>query len=694
VTAPSSFSPTRAMQFTLDELNDRQREAVEHVDGPLLILAGAGSGKTRVITNRVAYLLQWGVDPENILALSFTNKAADEMQERVAELTGSDLAADVHLSTFHSLGAEILRRDIDVLDYNKPFTILDQGDRQSVIEEVMDDLDLDTSEIAAPTVLQLISRAKMAFCEPGELDAFKYDPARPYAQRIFEHYQRALRGLNAVDFDDLLKLPIEIFREDDRIRTKYGDLFQYVMVDEYQDTNETQLILLRELVRDHENLCVVGDDDQSIYGFRGALAENILKFEEEFDGTTVIKLEQNYRSTNTILSAANALIRHNPVRKDKELWSARGEGDPIRWVEAEDGQEEAKFVAAEINRLRQTHDLDWRDFAILYRVNPQSQPFEKALTNARAPFQVRGSTEFFDQKEVKDVVAYLKATLHPSDELSMRRIVNVPRRGIGPSRLQSISRLADHRDCSFFEAAERVADDPDVIDGIGYASAKHLSRFVETIRSFHARLSEADENGDPTAEICRELVDDLDLLDDVRSHEDNEHRARERVDNVREVLDSLQEFERHSEEGLRVFLERITLDRDKFSDDPAQQDAVQLMTLHSSKGLEFSAIFLVGVEEGYLPHSENTDRRDDLAEERRLTYVGMTRAKRFLTLTSAHSRTRYGNELERKPSRFLEELPEDRVEQHLARDQDSFRERQREINQKGLEGLKDAIFSD
>ncbi len=682
------------MSFDLDELNDEQRTAVEHIEGPLLILAGAGSGKTRVITNRVAYLLQWGIGPENILALSFTNKAADEMRERVAELTGQKLASDVHLSTFHSLGAEILRRDIDVLGYKKPFTILDQGDRQSVVDEVMDDINLDTSEIAAPKVSMLISRAKMGFCEPTDLEDFKYDPARPYAQRVFEHYQQALRGLNAVDFDDLLRLPIEIFREDERIRQKYGDRFQYVMVDEYQDTNETQLVLLRELVRDHENLCVVGDDDQSIYGFRGAIAENILRFEEEFDDTRVVKLEQNYRSTNNILKTANALIRHNAVRKDKELWSARGDGAPIRWVEAEDGHEEAKFVAAEIERLHRRHDLRWADFAILYRVNPQSQPFEKALNRAHLPFQVRGSTEFFDRKEVKDFVAYLKATLNPEDELSIRRIVNVPRRGIGPSRLQSISELAREEGTSFFEAVRKVVDDPSRIDGIGYASARHLEQFVETLETFHERLAAATDRGEPTAEICRELVGELDLFDHVRSQEDNERRARERLENIREVLRAIEEFEAEADEPLKTFLERIALDRSNPTGSTEKKNAVQMMTLHSSKGLEFPAVFVVGLEEGYLPHSENDRRREDIAEERRLTYVGMTRAERFLTLTSALSRTRYGKELEREPSRFLEELPEDNLERHRARDQESFKERQEEINEQGLEGLREAIFSD
>jgi DNA helicase-2/ATP-dependent DNA helicase PcrA len=681
------------MQFELDELNERQKKAVEHIEGPMLILAGAGSGKTRVITNRVAYLLQWGIDPENILALSFTNKAADEMEERVAQLTGPDMAEEVHLSTFHSLGANILRRDIDVLGYKRPFSILDQGDQLSVVENVMEDLNLDSGGgLAAPKILSIISRAKMGFCEPEDLAEYKYDYARPYAQRVYTHYRRALRGLNAVDFDDLLCLPIELFRADENIRKKYGDKFQYVMVDEYQDTNQTQLLMLRELVKDHENLCVVGDDDQSIYGFRGAIAENILRFEEEFDQTETIKLEQNYRSTNNILEAANVLIEHNSFRKEKELWSAKGKGEKINWVESEDGEEEARFVAAEIERLRQQHRLDWGDFAILYRVNPQSQPFEKALNNAHIPFQVRGSTEFFDRKEVKDFVAYLQATLNHDDELSVRRIVNVPRRGIGPTTMERISNLASDEHDSFFEALQAIAEDPDCIEGIRYKSARRIRHFVETLEEFHDRILEAEEAGEPTAGLCGELLERIDLLDHVRSRENNPRRARERVGNVQEVIQSIEDFEKHSgNKPLRLFLESITLDRSDPTDDPDDKNAVQLMTLHSSKGLEFPAVFVVGMEQGYLPHSENLGP-DDIAEERRLAYVGLTRAQRFLTLTSAMKRTRYGQDLDREPSVFLEELPDEKVRRQRARDRESMREQQEEINEEGLEGLRKAIF--
>jgi DNA helicase-2/ATP-dependent DNA helicase PcrA len=679
------------MDFELDQLNEKQREAVEHVDGPLLILAGAGSGKTRVITNRVAYLMQYGIDPSNILALSFTNKAADEMRERVAELTGPEMAEDVHLSTFHSLGANILRRDIDVLGYKKPFTILDQADQLTVVEDAMDDLNLDTSEIQPRDILTLISKAKMAFSEPGEMEELKYNPLRRFAQKIYKHYTRALRGLNAVDFDDLLCMPVELFEESERIRQKYGDRFQYVMVDEYQDTNETQLLMLQKLVKDHGNICVVGDDDQSIYGFRGAVAENILSFEKEFEDTKVIKLEQNYRSTNTILDAANGLIANNAFRKDKELWSAQGEGEPVTYVECEDGEEEADYVAAEIERMRSEQRLNWSDFAILYRVNPQSQAFEKALKRYGIPYEVRGSTEFFDRREVKDFVAYLKAVLNPADEISMRRIVNVPRRGIGPTRMSRISDLAREDNSSFFDALKKVADDPDAIEGMNHSSATKLRQFVETISEFHERLIEVDDSDGPTAEVCEQLLERVHLVDHVRSQEDNDRRARERIDNLEEVIASIREFDANSDQSVRTFLERMALDSHRMGKDSEAKNAVQLMTFHSSKGLEFPAVFCVGMEEHYIPHSQSIGREEDLAEERRLAYVGLTRAQQYLTLTSAKKRVRYGQELEREPSRFLEELPDETVVTGRARDRESMVEKRAERNEKHLDEFKNMI---
>jgi DNA helicase-2/ATP-dependent DNA helicase PcrA len=683
------------MKLNLSQLNPQQYEATTHVEGPLLILAGAGSGKTRVITTRIAYLIQMGVKPSSILAVSFTNKAAKEMQERVAQLTGPKLARNTYLSTFHSLGADILRQDIDTLGYKKPFTILDQGDQKSVVKDAMKELKLDPKVVEPRKVLSVISRAKMGFCDPRELPELKYDPILPYAQKIYGYYQKALRGLNAVDFDDLICLPVEIFKKDDRVRRKYAKKFEYVMVDEYQDTNHTQLMFLRELVKDHENLCVVGDDDQSIYGFRGAVAENILEFEREFDDTRVIKLEQNYRSTNNILRAANAVIANNAVRKDKELWSAKGDGHSLEYVECEDGREEAEYVAAEIEKLRFKMDLQYRDFAILYRVNPQSRLFEEALRGYSVPYTVMGSQEFFDRKEVKDFVAYLRACINHNDEVAIRRIVNVPPRGIGPTLLERISSFALEEDMSFYEALLALADDPKHVRGIGHSVSEHIQDFVDMLEYFNERFAEAEENESiKLAEVGRQLLRRANLVEHILNTDKNPKTARRRVDNVEEILSSLSDYQEKSGGSLRSYLDRIILDRRDPGDDETDEDAVRLMTLHSSKGLEFPVVFLVGMEEGYLPHSRSMDDPSDIAEERRLAYVGITRAKEKLTLTSAQLRMRYGNEEHQEPSRFLEEIPTQTLRTQSAEDSKSLANKREEQNAKYLSAMKSMLFDD
>ena len=683
------------MNLNLGMLNPQQREATTHIEGPLLILAGAGSGKTRVITTRIAYLIQRGIDPEAILAVSFTNKAANEMRERVAQLTGPKLAQKTYLSTFHSLGADILRRDIDALGYKKPFTILDQGDQKSVIKDAFKELKLDPKKVDPRRILTLISRAKMAFGEPKDLQELKFDPMLPYAQKAFTYYHRALKGLNAVDFDDLICLPVRLFQENEEIRQKYAERFRYVMVDEYQDTNMTQLLFLQELVKDHQNICVVGDDDQSIYGFRGALAENILEFEKQFEDTRVVKLEQNYRSTNHILKAANAVISNNAVRKDKELWSAKGEGTPLRYVECKDEREEAEFVGAEIERYKMRYHYDYNDMAILYRVNPQSRMFEEALRSFRIPYTVLGSQEFFDRKEVKDFVAYLKACVNPNDEVSIRRVVNVPPRGIGPTLLERISNWAHGEDLTFYEALSKLADDPSHVRGIGYASAEQIGEFVELLDEFGDKFERAeDDDSARIAEIGREVLQRANLVDHIRSSEKNPKLARRRVDNVEEILSSISQFQDEHGGSLRTYLTRITLDRSDPGEDEADQRGVKLLTLHSSKGLEFPVVFLVGVEEGYLPHSRSTDEQSGIAEERRLAYVGITRAKEHLTLTSSAIRKRYGQEEEREPSRFLEEIPDETLRTQRAGSSESLAQKRAEQNEKYLSALKAAIFDD
>jgi DNA helicase-2/ATP-dependent DNA helicase PcrA len=677
------------MKLNLHLLNPQQRKAVEHVDGPLLLLAGAGSGKTRVITHRVGFLISRGVDPGNILAVSFTNKAANEMVERVSKLVGKELARRVHMSTFHSLGADMLKRHIDKLGYKRPYTILDQGDQQSLVKELLAEANLDPKVVDPRSIIAMISRAKMAFCEPEELEDFRHDSMTPFAQKVFEPYQLALQGLNAVDFDDLICLPVRLLQENEKLRARYGRLFRYVMVDEYQDTNHTQLMFIEALVRDHQNVCVVGDDDQSIYGFRGAVSGNILDFENSFDDTRVIKLEQNYRSTNTILKAANALIANNEVRKAKTLWSANGEGKPIKIVFCDNEREEAEYVAAELEKLKFQMELTYRDFAILYRVNPQSRLFEEAFRSFRIPYQLIGGQEFYDRKEVKDFIAYLKACLNANDEVSIRRIVNVPPRGIGPVTLEKLSRYAAEKEIGFFEALEDVADGMVDIDGIGHLGREKIRELVRCLNHYRDRFVELDTG---LAEAARNLLHEIHLIDHILSTEKSPKVASRRVENVEEVLSSIADFESRSGGTLDGFLTRITLDRTTEEED--DRDAVQMMTLHSSKGLEFPVVFLVGMEEDYLPHARSKNEGDGLSEERRLAYVGITRAKQHLELTLAAERTRYGAKEMREPSRFLEELPEHLVVRTGAEQSGALEAQRDERNQKYLAALKSAIFDD
>lgn len=680
------------MNLNLHLLNPQQRAAVEHIHGPLLILAGAGSGKTRVVTHRIGYLIQRGVDPSDILAVSFTNKAAGEMRERVAGLTGKEIATKVYLSTFHSLGADILRHDIDKLGYKKPFTILDSGDQLSIIKDAMKELKLDPKVVEPRRLLALISRAKMGFCTPEELEELRHDPILPFAQRAYAIYHSALKGLNAIDFDDMICLPVKIFQADPATRQRWAERFYFVMVDEYQDTNQTQLLFLDELVRDHKNICVVGDDDQSIYGFRGAVAENILEFEHRFRNTKVIKLEQNYRSTNNILRAANDLIAHNKIRKEKALWSAQGDGDVLHYVQCADDREEAEYVSAEIERLKLNMGIEYDDFAILYRANSQARPFEEALRAYRIPYTLVGGTEFFDRKEVKDFVAYIKACLNPNDEINLRRIVNVPPRGIGPTLLERISEYAHEKESSFFEALSLISEDHDLIHGIGPSAGQRLKELVETLNTFRKRFyaAEDDEEGS-ISEIARAFLKRISLIEHLKSTEKNPKIARIRVNNVEDVLSSIASFEEKDGNNLRAYITRISLDRSYESDDEEDKRGVKMLTLHSSKGLEFPVVFFVGMEEGLLPHERSQDEAG-IAEERRLAYVGITRAKEVLYLTGSAERTRYGKKEEREPSRFLDEIPAEMIEIVRAGRSESLKEQRDTQNQKYLAALRAVIF--
>lgn len=678
------------MQLPLDTLNPQQREAVETLDGPVLLLAGAGSGKTRVITFRIGHLIQNGVPPNNILAVSFTNKAATEMRERVAQLMGRNIADRVHLSTFHSLGVEILKKHIEKIGYKRKFTILDQGDQFALVKEVMKELNLDPKVVDPAALLFLVSRAKMAFEDPRNLPEFRYHPMMPFAQKVHRHYQAALRGLNAVDFDDLICLPVRLFKERDDVRRKYAEQFKYVMVDEYQDTNATQLMFLEEMVREHQNICVVGDDDQSIYAFRGAVSGNILQIEKKFPGTRVIKLEQNYRSTNTILGAANALISHNTKRKEKTLWSANGHGDPITVIHCKDEREEAEYVAAEIEALKFEHDLTYRDFAVLFRVNPQARLFEEAFRTYRIPYRLVGGQEFFDRKEVKDVIAYLKSCLNPDDEVNLRRIVNVPPRGVGPTTVDRISQHANVHESTFFNTLVGLVDRTIEIDGVGHGALQQLGELVALLKRFHARF----ETNMHLKETARELLHDLNFIDYIRSTENSPKIASRRIENVEQVLGSLAEFESRSGGTLDGFLTRITLDQASTGGEDEERDAVQCMTIHASKGLEFPTVFLVGMEEGYLPHDRSITEMGGIDEERRLAYVGITRAKERLYLTVAHTRTRFGKKDEREPSRFLKEVPTTMLDANTADASSPLSAKRDEQNAKYLAALRATIFKD
>lgn len=686
--AVTTTDPELLARLNLDMLNPEQREATCHMKGPLLILAGAGSGKTRVITHRIGYLISQGVKPKSILAVSFTNKAATEMVERVANIIGKQYAKQVYLSTFHSLGNDILRQDIDALGYKKPFTILDDADQREIVKEVFRELNLDPKVVDPRAVLSIISRAKMGFCQPAELREFRFNPDTPFAQRVFKHYQSVLKGRNALDFDDLICLPVRLFKEHEEIRQRYADRFEYVMIDEYQDTNHTQLMFLHEIVKDHMNLCVVGDDDQSIYGFRGAVADNILGFEAAYEGCILIKLEQNYRSTNIILEAANAVIANNTQRKAKRLWSAKGEGDFIRWIECASERDEAEFVAAEIERLKLDLELGYESFTILYRSNAQARLFEEALRQWRIPYEVIGGQEFYDRKEVKDFIAYLKVCFNLSDENNIRRIVNLPPRGVGPVLMERISDFALVNDLSFYEAVKMISERPSCVEGIGNKVAKRLEEFITLIEHYHGRFSAMEKGAEGSMpETARELMKRLDFEDYLRSQESSNKIARRRINNLEGLLSDISSFcERHGG-SLDKYLTRLMLDRSSNNDDEPKT-SVRLMTFHSSKGLEFPVVFMVGVEEGYLPHENSKDSIKDISEERRLAYVGITRAKEHLYLTTAATRSRYGKAELREPSRFMDEIPEMLIAKERGEETKSLGGHQEDRNLKYLELAK------
>ncbi len=644
----------------LSGLNPPQRQAAMHVDGPLLVLAGAGSGKTSTLTRRIGYLLHRGIAPENILAMTFTNKAAGEMRERAAQMVGKKVAERLHLSTFHALGAELLRTHIGRLGFRRPFSILDQGDQVRLVKDVMEDMPLKSQAPDAKKIHAIISRAKNAFCEPRALKSMRFNPLVPFAQNVFTRYVEACRSLNAVDFDDLITLPVELLSKNEDLREAIRAQFQYVMVDEYQDTNDTQLELLSLICNPRNNLCAVGDDDQSIYAFRGAVAQNILDFDKQFPGAKVIKLEQNYRSTTTILKSANAIIGNNRQRRDKTLWSALGEGERLSYFELENESEESDFVAGDIHRQHVDGGQGWSSFAVLMRVAAISRPFEESMRALDIPYKLVGGKSFFDRREVKDLVAYMKVMLNPKDEISLRRVINTPRRSIGAQALTHLNDYAQAHRLPLHVALRQC----EMINELAPSSRRGMREFVEILDEFKGRFER-----EPLGVALAGLIDKLAYEEWLLQSEKSEKVARIRLENVKELKVSVEDFwKRQGSSGLDAWLARLTLDTSPTEKPEDRVDQVTLMTLHASKGLEFPQVYLVGFEEEILPHSRSLEAGGDgdLEEERRLAYVGITRAKERLVLTSARKRGRGQMARQRTPSRFLAEIPEELISRQLA----------------------------
>ncbi len=627
----------------LEGLNPSQREAVTHGDGPLLIVAGAGSGKTRVLTHRIAYLIkERDLSPFALLAITFTNKAADEMKGRVGQLVGP-VAEKMWVSTFHSACVRILRRNADRLGYPSGFTIYDQADAVRLTSYVLRDLNIDSKRFPPRSVHGVISATKNDLISADEYAGLVSTMHERKVADVYREYQARLHRAGAMDFDDLLVQAVELFRRHPDVLEHHQRRFEHVLVDEYQDTNRAQNELVLMLAREHRNVCVVGDSDQSIYQFRGADIRNILEFEEAFPDATVVVLEQNYRSTQTILDAANAVIANNFGRKPKELWSEQGPGVPIVRYHADDETDEAQWVA---NRLADLHDESgyrWGDLAIFYRTNAQSRVIEEHLMRVGIPYQVVGGTRFYDRREIKDAMAYVKAIVNPTDEVSVKRILNVPRRGVGDATVGRLDAWARVQGLSFMDALRRQDD-----AGVTGTAVKGIARFVALVDE----LAELVPGG--PGDLLEAVLDQSGYVAELEAERSIE--AEGRLENLAELVGVARDFETVDE-----FLEQVSLVSDTDSLDE-EDSAVVLMTLHSAKGLEYPAVFVIGLEDGVFPHLRSLGEPDQLEEERRLCYVGITRAQERLYLTHAWSRMLFGSSQYNPPSRFLDEIPTELVE--------------------------------
>jgi DNA helicase II / ATP-dependent DNA helicase PcrA len=632
------------------QLNDPQLVAVRGIEGPSLILAGAGSGKTRVITHRIAHMLASGVPQKSILAVTFTNKAAREMGERLHQMTGKKLR-DLTVSTFHAFGVKVLREHGELLGYRPRFTIYDESDQIALVKEVARVCGVSPDNLDLWQTRQDISSVKSRRESLGKRDArFK---------KLFREYESHLKLYNAVDFDDLIALPVGLLEEHPEIRKDYGERYRYVLVDEFQDTSSLQYALLRLLAKEHRNLCVVGDDDQSIYSWRGASYENIRSFEKDFPGCLEVKLEQNYRSTETILKAANSVISRNTDRKPKALWSANGTGEPILFASPEDESAEAELIATTIRSLVSPGGIGFQDVAVLIRANSLTRPIEEAFVKDRIPYEVTGGMSFFERKEVRDILAWLKVTANAEDDVNYIRAVNAPRRGVGKRTLEVVVDTAGRLGCSLYSAAAAqiaAADSP-----LAEREKDALREFHETVEEFRPRLLA----GKRMADALRELVDRIEYWAYLVTENKEGDTAKWKYQNVGQLANGLADYAEHPDTldpTLHEYLHRVSLqNRDEQEEDT--RGRVQLMTMHAAKGLEFDTVFIAAAEEGILPHTRSLEEnQDNIAEERRLFYVALTRARRKLYITAARTRRKQGVRRDVVPSPFLDEIPEELIE--------------------------------
>ena len=650
------------MKDILEGLNDKQYEAVINTDGPCLVIAGAGSGKTKVLTHKIAYLLnEKNIKPWNILAITFTNKAANEMKSRVETLVG-EAAKEIWMGTFHSICVKILRNFIDRIGYEKSFIIFDTSDQKTLVKECLKSLEIDDKMFTDRAVLSEISNAKNEMLEPVQY-AMRAggDYRKEKIARVYAMYQQKLKENNAVDFDDIINLTIKILAENPDVLEYYNDKFKYILVDEYQDTNKSQFTLVTMLAAKYGNITVVGDNDQGIYSFRGADISNILNFEKDFPGTKIIKLEQNYRCTGNILNAANAVIKNNVVKYEKKLWTENDIGELPNFFCGDNEYDEATYVVEQINRLRREEYLKYSDFSVLYRMNAQSRAIEDILRREDIPYKIIGGLKFYERKEIKDIIAYLRLIYNPSDNLSLKRIINEPKRGVGKTSIDNISKLSDSSNISMYEIIKNAAD-----FGLNRVFV-NTRDFIEQMEYLMAKKDEL-----KISELIKETLNKTGYTKALEN--ENSVEAETRIQNLEEFLTVAMEFEEESaENSLGEFLEGITLssDIDGMED---EEDSVTLMTLHSAKGLEFPVVFLVGMEEGIFPGYKSIGEPKELEEERRLCYVGITRARQYLFLTCAKQRTIFGSTTYNAASRFIEEIPKEYLQgyEDTFKDNDSY----------------------